>query len=357
MTPPTITTARFGTMPGGREILEWTLVASTGMTARVLNYGGIVRALEVPLPNGGLRDVVLGMGTWEEYAAGHPFLGTITGRIAGRVPGGRISFGGRTLQLELNDGVNHLHGGRTGLDKRIWSGRPFLTPDGGAGLELTYFSPDGEEGYPGNMEITVTYELTSACGLKVLSKVSCDQTSPACLTHHSYFQLAGDGDADILDHELRVLADEAFDVDTGDLTPTCRLASVAGTGLDLRSSRLIRDVLPAIPARHGGLYQLTANPGGAMLEAARVLHRPSGLGMRVSTNEACLQLYLGMALDGTLRGKSGHPIRAHAGICLECQGHPDAAGHPEIGDILVRPGEPMIRRTVYEFFHIDPAQT
>lgn len=356
MTPPPITSSRFGTLEDGREVVEWTLAAPTGMVARILNYGGIVRTLEVPGNDGALRDVVLGMDTWEQYAAGHPFFGAITGRIAGRVPGGRLAYGGRVIQLECNDGANHLHGGRSGLDKKLWAVRRFVTERGFPGLELTYLSPDGEEGYPGNMEISVTYELTPDCGLRVLTRVTCDQFSPANLTHHSYFNLAGEGAGDILDHELQVMADSAFDVDVGDLTPTRRLLPVEGTGLDLRAMRQIGKALPAIPARHGGLYQLDLPAGGTTREVARLYHRPSRLGLRVSTNEPCLQVYFGMALDGSTVGKSGRPHEAHAGICIECQGHPDAAGHPEIGDIIVSPGEEVLRETTYGFFQLPSSQ-
>ena len=340
-----------GSLPSGEGVEAHTLANASGASVRILTYGAIVTSLRVPDRAGRVADVVLGFNDLGPYAQGHPYFGAIVGRIAGRVTGGRLSVGGRTHALACNDRTNHLHGGRRGLDKRVWDAVPFLRADGGASLRLSYASPHGEEGYPGNVAVTVTYSLTADNAFIVDSEASADRPTPLSLGHHSYFNLAGEGSGDVSGHELQILADEF--VPAGEaMTLADRRESVAGRGNDFRSPRRLGDAIPALFEAHGDMYLL--RPGGAPQPAgprpaARVAEPRSGRVLEVSTDEACLQFYTGSGLDGTQVGKSGVPYGRHAGFCLECHGYPNAVAADGFGDILVGPGRPQRRRTVYAF--------
>ena len=308
-------------------------------------------SLRIPDSRGRIEDLVLGFNELGPYAAGHPHFGAIIGRIAGRVTGGRLWVEGQVYPLACNDRTNHLHGGWVGLDKRIWKAQPLSRADGDPSLRLSYSSPDGEEGYPGSVDIRVTYTLTSKGAFIVETEASSDRPTPVSLAHHSYFNLAGEGSGDVLGHDVQILAEEY--VPTGDaLTLSDRREQVGGSGADFRLPRRVKDALAELSGAHGDNYLLRGpgapRPQGPTL-AARVTENRSGRVLEVYTDESCLQFYTGVALDGTLTGKSGRPYGRHAGLCLECQGYPNATSVDTFGDILVRPDAPQRRLTIYAF--------
>jgi len=331
-----------GRTKAGEAVHACDLGTARGMTATVLTYGGIVQSLRVPDARGALADVVLGFSELEPYLAGHPYFGAITGRVAGRITGGRFTVDGRGYVLACNDGGNHLHGGVTGLDKRVWRA------DGEDGaLVLRYRSPDGEEGYPGTADLTVRYRLTEANELVIDTEVTVDRPTPVSLTNHSFFNLAGEGEGTIEDHVLTIAAGEYVPTDA-QFTLADRREPVDGQANDLRSPRRLGDVIPRLHGQHGDYYLLPAS-GGALRRVAQVAEPRSGRIMDVSTDEDGLQFYTGRFLDGSCIGKSGRAYPRFGGFCLECEGYPNGADHPGLGAILVRPGAPHRRRTVYAF--------
>ena len=336
----------FGTLPSGETVEALTLEGGGGGSLDIITYGGIVRSIKMPERDGQLADVVLGFDTLEPYLAEHPFFGAITGRVAGRIPGGQFTLEGKTYDLVKNDGPNHLHGGLCGLDKRMWKAAPVERADGADSVRLTYHSPDGEEGYPGALDIAMTYTLSSDNVFTIESEVRSDRLTPVSLTHHSYFNLAGEGSGDISDHELTVFSDRVALVDEF-LTPLGQAVPVAGTAADFSSPRRLGGAIPHLFRRHGDCYLL---PGGDSLYLAACLHDPaSGRTLSVSTNEFCLQTYTSAYLDCPLPGKSGRPYPPFAGFCLECEGYPAGVVFPEFGGILVEPARPQRRTTRYAF--------
>jgi len=335
----------FGSLPSGEPVEAYTLANASGASVEILTLGGIVSALRVPDRRGRLADVVLGFDSLAAYLASHPYFGAIIGRIAGRVTDGLLTVEGRTYPLACNNGPNHLHGGRVGLDRRVWRAQPVSRPDGAASLRLSYRSPDGEEGYPGNVDLAVTYTFTAANALVIDSEVTADRPTPISLAHHGYFNLAGEDAGSVASHTVQIRADEFVPTDDY-LTLSGRREPVAGRPNDFNRARRLGEVLPQLFKAHGDTYALPAPSAGAI---ARVEEPVCGRVLEVTTNEAWLQFYTGVALDGTLVGKAGRRYGPHAGLCLECQGYPDATNRPGFGDILVRPGQPQRRQTTYAF--------
>jgi len=342
----------FGKLPSGESIEAFTLTGSGGASLEFMTYGGIVRSIQMPDRDGILADVVLGFDSLEPYLAGHPFFGAITGRVAGRIPGGRFTLEGKTWELTKNDGPNHLHGGFQGLDKRIWNAKPHTRADGADSVRLTCHSPDGEEGYPGKTRFCVDYTLTRDNVFMIESAVTSDRLTPVSLTHHSYFNLAGEGSADIFDHHLVIFSDQIISVDER-LTPLGRAQSVIGSASDFLSPRRLGDAIPHLFQRHGDCYALSV--GGQMSLAARVWDPTSGRTLSISTNERCLQFYTGAFLDCKSVGKAGHSYLPFAGLCFECEGYPAGVDYPEFGSILVAPGHTQHRATSYAFSTCEPS--
>jgi len=333
----------FGRLPDGHEVHRHELSNARGFSAGILNYGGIIQSLHVPDASGRRADVVLGFGDLDSYLRGHPYFGCIVGRVAGRISGGKFSLGGRSYQLVLNDPPNHLHGGVTGLDKRLWEAEVLA-----GGVTLRYHSPEGEEGYPGAVDFAVTYRVTDENELIIESEAVTNAPTPVSLTNHSYFNLAAEGRGTIKDHELQILADEyvPFDEHT---TLSGRRESVSGGPNDLRTSRRLGEIIPGLHMRHGENYLLRSGPDTGLALVARLADPGSGRWMEVFSNEECLQFYSGVKLDGTLTGKSGTAYVPHAGLCLECQGYPDAIGDSRFESIVVVPGAPRRRTTKFVF--------
>jgi len=341
MSPPRF----FGSLPTGQTVDAFTLTNAGHASVTILTLGGIVSSLRMPDRHGVFADLVLGFDDLTAYVAGHPYFGAIAGRVAGRITEARFSLDGSTHPLAANDGSNHLHGGLRGFDQHVWSAHPVTRPDGADSLRLTRLSPDGEEGYPGNVTVAVTYTLTADHALIIDSEASTDQATPFSLTHHGYFNLAGEGSGSVANHTLQIHADAYAPTDAA-MTILGRRESVTAAN-DFRQPRLLAEAIPHLHQHHGDLYFLSAATG--LSEVARLTEPTSGRILSVTTTEACLQLYTGVSLDDSLIGKSGRPYGPHAGLCLECEGYPDGANTPALGDIILRPGTPQRHTTTYAF--------
>lgn len=333
----------FGTLPGGEAVEEYTLTNTNGLVLKVLTYGGIITELHVPGRDRKMADVVLGFSGLADYLGRHPYFGAITGRVAGRITQGKFDLEGRSYQLAVNNAPNHLHGGLCGFDKRLWK----ASEDEGA-LRLEYHSPDGEEGYPGSVDISVTYALTKDNEVVIRYEAATDHTTPFNPTNHSYFNLAGEGNGEIGDHVLQIFAD-TFVPTAEDLTLSGRRESVAGRANDFRNPRPVGEAVPRLLKNHGDAYLVRNHNALAPELVARVSHPASGRIMEVLSTETCVQFYTGVFLDGSFTGKSGVPYGPHAGLCLECQGYADGVNHPEFASGLLRPGETYRQTTAYRF--------
>jgi aldose 1-epimerase len=347
-----VTARAFGSLPGGKPVEAWTLCGRGGLVVEAITYGATVTSLLAPDRNGRLADVVLGFDNLESYLAGRFYFGAFVGRVAGRITGAHFYLEGVTYELAGNDGPNHLHGGIEGFDKKIWAAIPQENADGAPSLCLTYRSPDGEEGYPGEVDVAVTYTVTDYNALLVEVEASTDRPTPFCPTQHSYFNLAGEAAGSIADHELQIDSD-AFVLTDERMTLLGQVATMIGRDNDFRQLRNVGKAIPRLFRNHGDLYRIGNGgegiPNSKPAPAARLVHPDSGRVLEVFTTETHLQLYTGVDLDGALAGKSGVPYGPYAGICLECEGYPDGVNDPSLGDIILRPGHPQRRTTAYAF--------
>jgi aldose 1-epimerase len=343
-----ISSRTFGALPSGQTVEAWTLTGRGGLVLEAITYGGIVTRLLAPDRDGHVGDVVLGFNDLDSYLGGHPYFGAITGRVAGRIAGAAFTLNGKSYQLARNEPPNHLHGGIVGFDKRLWSAAPVNREDGAPSLRLTYSSPDGEEGYPGNVQVAVTYTVTNHNVFLIETEAVSDRITPLSLTHHSYFNLAGESSSSITDHRLEVFANEFVPVDEY-LTPTGRLESTSRHGNDFLKPCRMGDVIGLLFQGHGDLYALPPRRGSELRLAARLEDPAGGRVMTVSTTESYLQLYTGSHLNGTRKGKSGAAYAPHAGMCFECEGYPDVSNTALRNDILLHPGQTQRHATAYAF--------
>lgn len=340
----------FGKTTDDLPVDLFTLTNDHGLEAKITNYGGIITALQVPDRAGTPGDIVLGFDDLASYLRGHPYFGCIIGRYGNRIAGGRFTLGGRTYQLAVNNGPNHLHGGLAGFDKKVWHATSAKS-DGAVMLTLSYLSRDGEEGYPGNLAVTVIYTLTNRNTLHIDYLATTDRDTVLNLTNHTYFNLAGRGD--VLDHEVMINADRFTPVNEA-LIPTGELAPVDGTPLDFRQpmriGARINDPHEQI-ARAGGYdHNFVLNgAAGALRLAARVTEPTTGRVLEVMTTEPGVQLYTGNFLDGTLVGKGGRVYARRSGLCLETQHFPDSPNQPDFPSTVLRPGETFRSTTVFTF--------
>lgn len=349
---PTVTERPFGKLPDGTEVRLFTLDNGRGMRAMVTNYGGIVTSLVVPDRAGQGADVVLGYDSLESYLRATPYFGALVGRYANRIAKARFTLDGKTYPLTANDGANSLHGGGRGFDKLPWEATP-STDSSEAALRLHLVSPDGDEGYPGRLDVTMTYAVTDSNELRITYQAATDKPTVLNLSHHSYFDLAGHAAGDILGHELMLAADRFTPVDST-LIPTGELRSVAGTPMDFLTPTAIgaRIGQDDQQLRLGKGYDhnwVVNGPAGTLRLAARVREPRSGRVMEVRTTEPGIQFYSGNFLDGTNAGKGGTPYRHRAGFCLETQHFPDSPNHPGFPSTVLRPGQEFHSTTVYRF--------
>jgi len=344
----TIESSLFGTLPDGTPVRLYTLRNPHGVVVKVTEYGLIITELHVPDREGKPGNVVLGFDNLDRYLKGHPFFGAIAGRVANRIAGGRFAVDGHEYTLAKNNGPNHLHGGLKGFDKQVWKSWALPCTAHEAAVEFAYLSPDGEEGYPGNLRVTVRYTLTDQNELRIDYTAATDKPTPVNLTNHSYFNLAGEGD--VLAHELMLAADLYTPTDEG-LIPTGEIRSVKDSPLDFTTAT-------AIGARHqqtglkpsGYDHNFVLRGGGQSLAlAARVYEPTTGRVLEVLTTEPGVQLYTANHMDGSVAGTGGVKYPRHAGFCLETQHYPDSINKPHFPSVLLRPGQTYQTTTVFRF--------
>jgi len=328
----------------------YTLINANGVEVKAITYGGIITSLRVPDRSGDMGDVVLGFERLDTYGRDPSFFGAIIGRYGNRIAKGQFELDGQTYSLAKNNGPNQLHGGTKGFDKVVWN----ATPDASRGaITFTRTSPDGEEGYPGTLEVRVSYTLTDRDELIVDYQATTDMATPVNLTQHTYFNLAGDDAGDILGHELTIHADKYTPVDAT-LIPTGELAAVDGSPFDFRKPTLIgaRIEGPHEQLKFGKGYDhnWVLNRTSLGLEpAARLVDPKSGRTLDIATTEPGLQFYSGNFLDGTLTGRKGQVYKHRAGLCLETQHFPDSPNHPDFPSTVLRPGQEYSTTTVFTF--------
>ena len=341
----------FGILPDGREVSLITLRNENGMQARVTNFGAIVQAISVPDRNGDFADVVLGFDALEGYVNEHPYFGAVVGRYGNRIARGQFSIGGVEYKLATNNGPNALHGGVNGFDKKLWGILPGSVS--GNRVAMRHVSPDGEEGYPGELTATVTYSLTEDNELRIDYVASTDKPTVVNLTNHSYFNLAGAGNGDILGHKVTIIANDFTPVDET-LIPTGEIRSVAGTPFDFREARLIGARIEAEDQQlsYGLGYDhnwVLARRDDGLAHAATVYEPSTGRVLEVHTTEPGLQFYTGNFLDGSNVGKGQIAYQHRFGFCMETQHFPDSPNQPGFPSTILAPGDEYRSTTIYRF--------
>ena len=342
-----VTSEIWGHTADGQEVKLFTLKNAAGMEAAITNYGGILVRLTAADRQGKFADVVLGFDTLAPYLGKHPHFGCITGRYANRIGGAAFTLDGVEHNVTANSGKNHIHGGKLAFDKKVWQARVLADRNG---LELRHVSPDGDEGFPGTLDCTVTYVLDDANRLSIEYQATTDKPTVVNLTNHSYFNLAGEGSGDILGHELQIHAESFTPTDDG-LIPTGEVASVLGTALDFTQPRRIGERIGANfkPLVQGKGYDHNyVLKGEGLRPAARVREPVSGRVMELLTTDPGVQLYTGNHLKG-VAGKGGHVYEARHGFCLETQIWPDAVNQAGFPEAVLRPGQVLRQETDYAF--------
>jgi len=344
-----IRTETFGITNEGTPVQLFILENSQGMQVKITDYGATITSIITPDKNGKSGDVVLGFSDVagyqsEAYLESGPYFGAIVGRYGNRIAQGKFTLDGETYSLATNNGPNHLHGGIKGFDKVVWAAQPL--PDQNA-LQLTYISPDGEEGYPGNLTTTVTYTLTEDNALRIDYQAITDKATPINLTNHSYFNLAAGQAKDVLEHQVMLAADRYTVVDAT-LIPTGELRPVAGSTMDFSQPTAIGERIAQVEGGYDHNYVLNRVNGNLQL-AATVLEPTSGRLLEVFTTEPGIQFYSGNFLDGTLTGKNNTNYPQYYGFCLETQHFPDSPNQPEFPTTILQPGETYSTSTSYKF--------
>jgi aldose 1-epimerase len=340
----------YGKMPDGTPVEMYKLSNGKGMAAEIITYGGIVVSLTAPDKSGKYADVVLGTDSLDAYRSQTAHLGALIGRYGNRIGHGQFKLEGKTYNLPKNNGENTLHGGPGGFDTHVWTVKR-ATPDS---LELTYFSKDGEEGFPGNLTATVVYSITPNNELKIDYTATTDKPTVVNLTNHSYFNLAGQGSGTILDHQVMINADRFTPVDAG-LIPTGELKPVKGTPFDFTKltaigARIDQKSDQQIQFGNGYDHNWVLNKGaGGMTKAAEVYEPKTGRVMEVWTTEPGMQFYTGNFLDGTIKGKGGKPYPFRGAFCMETQHYPDSPNKPNFPSTELKPGQTYHTTTSYRF--------
>jgi aldose 1-epimerase len=341
-----VTKKSYGTTPDGKNVDLYTL-KSDSVEADIITYGGIIQALKVPDKSGASADVVLGFDSLDGYTGGNKaYFGAVIGRYANRIAGGQFTLDGKSYKIPQNDGPNALHGGTKGFDKVVWSAKEIPH-----GVELTYVSPDGDQGFPGTLTAVVRYTLVGK-DLKIDYSASSDKDTVVNLTNHSYFNLAGQGNGDILNDQLKLNASRYTPVDEK-LIPTGELASVEGTPLDFRKltavGARINDDSDQLKKGHGYDLNWVLDGGGKLSPAAEVYDPSTGRVLEVLTDQPGVQFYSGNFLDGTITGKGGKVYGRRAALCLETQHFPDSPNHANFPSTELKPGQKYHTVTVFRF--------
>ncbi|MGE5361031.1 MAG: aldose epimerase family protein [Bacteroidales bacterium] len=339
---------QFGKTHDGAAVEQYILRNANGVVAKVITYGATLSDLLAPDANGTNASIVLGFDSIDGYLGDEPYFGATIGRVANRIAGGTFELNGQPYKLAINNGPNHLHGGLKGFDKVVWQAEAHAGAE--PAVMFSYLSRDGEEGYPGNVTVHVTYTLTARNELRIDYSATTDKPTPINLTNHSYFNLAGESSGTILDHELMIAADEFTPVDAT-LIPTGQILPVRGTPMDFtaptRIGARINEVPGAPPGGYDHNYVLRTHTALAL--AARLRDPKSGRLMEVLTTEPGVQFYSGNFLDGKIKGRSGTAYVTHAALCLETQHFPDSVHHSNFPTTILQPGQAFTSQTVYRF--------
>jgi aldose 1-epimerase len=338
----------FGLLPDSTVVYLYSLTNKNGMTIEVTNYGGIITSIMVPDKKGNFGDIVLGYDELADYLKTTPYFGAIVGRYANRIAGGKFSLDGVEYKLAKNNGENHLHGGIKGFDKVVWDVQDF-SDTSHVGIKLHYLSRDGEEEYPGNLDVTVIYSLTNANELKIDYLATTDKATPINITQHSYFNLAGAGNSNILRHQVMIDASR-YTVVNSSLIPTGELREVKGTPMDFTKPASIGARIKDAGGEPTGYdHNYVLNTMGKFGLAARVSEPSTGRVMEVYTDQPGVQFYTGNFLDGTITGKEGKKYEQYYGFCLETQHFPDSPNQPAFPPVILHPGEKFRSTTIYRF--------
>jgi aldose 1-epimerase len=339
----------FGTTPAGEPVDQYLLEADHGVVARLIDYGATLTTLEVPDRQGRVGPVVLGFDRLESYEAAAGYLGATVGRFANRIAGGRFAIRGHAHRVTRNEGRNHLHGGARGFDKVVWRGE-MIDGHEDVGVRFHYRSAHGEEGYPGELDVSVSYRIDRHGALRIDYRASTDRPTIVNLAHHSYFNLASGGATPVRDHQVQIDADEYLVTD-GDGIPTGEIRGVAGTPLDFRSPHALASGIETLAESRGGYdHTFVLRPRcAAPTLAARVSEPESGRVLEVLTTQPSLQLYTGNGLNGSLMGRGGVAYQRWHGLCLEAQHFPDAPNHAHFPSTLLEPGQRYAHSVVYRF--------
>lgn len=349
---PGITKIEYGKLPSGQTADLYTLRNAAGMTAQITNYGGIIVALTAPDKSGKFEDVTLGQDSLSAYAKNNPYFGALIGRYGNRIAKGKFTLEGKPYTLATNNMGNHLHGGNVGFDKVLWTATPVEGDE--PALKLTYTAKDGEEGYPGNLAVTVTYTLQKDNALKIDYQATTDKPTVVNLTNHTYFNLTGGAKRDILNHVVTLNADRFIPVDKT-LIPTGKLQPVANTPFDFTEPTVVGARIndsTDTQIKYGGGYDhgwVLSGSGDSTRLAATVYEPTSGRVMEVRTDQPAIQFYTGNFLDGTVMGREGFPYKKRYAICLETEHYPDSPNHPTFPTTELRPGQTYKTTTIYQF--------
>jgi len=339
----------YGTLPSGEQVDLFTLTNKQGMTVEIINYGGIITKILAPDREGQFADIVLGKPDLAGYVAGHPYFGAIVGRVAGRISYGRFSLEGKDYQLAVNDEPNHLHGGDVGFDKKLWQAEIIEDPKQPK-LRLTATSPEGEEGYPGEVCLEVVYWLDEDNGLHIRYQAETDKTTPFNITNHSYFNLKGQGVGKITDHSVQVLGDQVATTDD-ELTLNGQRVPVQAGFNDYREPVLLSTREKLEPGNADIFYFMPDGRVDKPRLVARVSEASTGRVLETYTTEPGVQFYAGISLSvkGPDTGKAGQVHGLHEGFCLETQDYPDSVNYPDMGNAILRPGQRYSSETIYRF--------
>ena len=343
----------FGKTKEGEAVDIFTLQNSKGMKVRLITFGATIQSIEVPDNKGKIADVIVGFDTLDGFLTEHPYFGGTIGRVCNRIGNAKFSLDGKDYSLAANNGPHSLHGGKKGFDRKNWAAESFITTNE-RGVRFTRTSADGEEGYPGNVRLGVTFTLTNDNALRIEYDAITDKSTPINLTNHAYFNLAGSGNGTILDHQIMINATQQTATDET-LIPTGKLAPVAGTPIDFtkyaKIGARIKEI-KATPVGYDHNYVLEASSKDLKAPAAVVREPNSGRVMEVYTTEPGLQFYTGNFLDGTIKGKKGAVYNQYNGFCLESQHYPDSVNKKEFPSTILKPGEKFSSTTTYKFLTV-----